>query len=388
MRRPIFTIVGVAIVLVSLGWPVLSIQLGTPGVGSLPADSEARQGITLLQQQVPSTNSNPIFITAQTTDGSAILTADNLNKLNAFTQWASQQSHISSTISLTQLPAIPGSTALTPQQLIGLYTSGKYQNVPSLVQLVAGTTHNGTTLMTLTSNAALDSTAGKAVIDTLRSGRGQAQGLTILVGGTQATTLDFNRYLYTNFPRAIVFIIIATFLLLFLMFRSVLLPLKAVIVNILSISAAYGVIVWVFQFGNLQSQLGFSSEGFIEVTLPIIMFCILFGLSMDYEVFLLSRIREEWLRYGNNRYVVATGLEKTGSVITSAALLLVIVAGAITFTTLISTKEIGLGIAVAVLVDSTIIRTLLVPATMRLLGRWNWWLPGRPLPIERPAPKI
>jgi RND superfamily putative drug exporter len=110
------------------------------------------------------------------------------------------------------------------------------------------------------------------------------------------------------------------------------------------------------------------------------MFCVLFGLSMDYEVFLLSRIREEWLRTQRNTQAVALGLEKTGGVITNAALIFVIVSGAIAFTSLISTKEIGLGMAVAVLVDATVIRTLLVPATMRLLGRWNWWLPGRPLP--------
>ncbi|MGZ3639223.1 MAG: MMPL family transporter, partial [Ktedonobacterales bacterium] len=153
--------------------------------------------------------------------------------------------------------------------------------------------------------------------------------------------------------------------------------------NVLSVSAAYGMLVFVFQWGNLSSLLNFTSDGFVESTIPILLFCILFGLSMDYEVFLLSRIREEWLRTGNNRYAVARGLEKTGGVITSAALLFVIVAGAFTFTRIIITKEIGLGMTVAVLVDATIIRTLLVPATMRLLGRWNWWLPGRPVPVER-----
>jgi putative drug exporter of the RND superfamily len=133
----------------------------------------------------------------------------------------------------------------------------------------------------------------------------------------------------------------------------------------------------------LRFLLGFTSDGFVDSTIPILLFCILFGLSMDYEVFLLSRIHEEWLRTHNNRYAVARGLEKTGGVITNAALLFVIVTGAFTFTRLVITKEIGLGMTTAVLVDATIIRTLLVPATMRLLGRWNWWLPGRPLPRER-----
>jgi RND superfamily putative drug exporter len=145
------------------------------------------------------------------------------------------------------------------------------------------------------------------------------------------------------------------------------------------------VLIFVFQWGHFSNLLNFTSNGFLDSTIPILLFCILFGLSMDYEVFLLSRIREEWLRTGKNRLAVETGLEKTGGVITNAALLFVIVTGAFTFTRVTSTKEIGLGMTAAVLVDATIIRSLLVPATMRLLGRWNWWLPGRPLPREREA---
>ena len=168
-------------------------------------------------------------------------------------------------------------------------------------------------------------------------------------------------------------------MLLLLMFRSVLLPLKAILMNVLSVSACLGLLVFIFQWGNFSNILDFTSEGFLDSVIPILLFCILFGLSMDYEVFLLSRIQEEWLLTHNNRWAVARGLEKTGGVITNAALLFVIVAGAFIFTSLVVTKEMGLGMAIAVLVDATIIRTLLVPATMRLLGRWNWWLPGRQL---------
>ena len=149
--------------------------------------------------------------------------------------------------------------------------------------------------------------------------------------------------------------------------------------NVLSVSACLGLLVFIFQWGNFSNILDFTSEGFLDSVIPILLFCILFGLSMDYEVFLLSRIQEEWLLTHNNRWAVARGLEKTGGVITNAALLFVIVAGAFIFTSLVVTKEMGLGMAMAVLVDATIIRTLLVPATMRLLGRWNWWLPGRQL---------
>lgn len=179
------------------------------------------------------------------------------------------------------------------------------------------------------------------------------------------------------------FILLATYILLLLMFRSVLLPLKAILMNVLSVGAALGMLVFIFQWGNLGNVLNFTASGFIDSAIPALMFCILFGLSMDYEVFLLSRMREEWLRTYDNRRAVARGLEKTGGVITNAALLFVIVTGAFTFTRLLITKEMGLGMTLAVLVNATIIRSLLVPATMRLLGKWNWWFPGRPLPAKK-----
>ena len=273
-------------------------------------------------------------------------------------------------------------------QLAQLYGTGVYQRMPALTQLVHATTSGDTTLLTVQTDAALDSGASKDLVDAIRAGRdqgNQAQGLTLTVGGTQASAMDSTSNLYDNFPRAILFIVVATYILLLLMFRSLLLPLKAVVMNVLSVSAAYGVLVYVFQWGNFSNLLDFTAAGAIDNIIPILMFCILFGLSMDYEVFLLSAIREEWLLTHNNRWAVARGLARTGGVITNAALLFVIVTGAFTFTRLLTTKEIGLGMAVAVLVDAAIIRTLLVPATMRLLGRWNWWLPGLPLPPKQEA---
>ena len=302
----------------------------------------------------------------------------------ALTQWLSKQPHVTGVISLAAPPTTPGSPAISQQQLFALYTSGSYSQIPALAQFVASTTSGNFTYIVVNTDTKLDSDAGKALVDHLRANEKTAgDGLTVQVGGLQAIYLDFDRYLYGNFPRAILFILASTFVLLLLMFRSLLLPLKAILMNVLSISAAYGVLVFVFQWGNLANIIGFTSSGFIDSLVPIILFCILFGLSMDYEVFLLSRIREEWLRTHNNTLAVARGLEKTGSVITNAALLFVIVTIAFTFTSLIVTKEMGLGMTIAVLVDATIIRSLLAPATMRLLGRWNWWLPGRPIPQEQ-----
>ena len=173
-------------------------------------------------------------------------------------------------------------------------------------------------------------------------------------------------------------VVLATFLLLFLAFGSVVLPVKAIVMNVLSLSATFGVIVWIFQDGHLSGLLHFTPTGTIDPTTPILMLAIIFGLSMDYEVFLLSRIRERYDVTGDNAAAVAGGLQSTGGVITSAALLLVIVIGAFSASGITFIKLLGVGMIVALIVDATLVRIMLVPATMRLLGRANWWAP-RPL---------
>ena len=198
-----------------------------------------------------------------------------------------------------------------------------------------------------------------------------------LVGGLSAGQKDFISSLYSKAPLAAAFVIGVTYLILLVTFRSVFIPLKAVIVNILSLSASYGAVVWVFQDGNLSGLLNFTPLGFVDATLPILMFCTIFGVSMDYEVFLLSRIREAYENGDSNTASVSKGLVATAGIITSAAAIIIVVTGAFAFTGIILTKAVGLGLAVAVFVDATIIRVLLVPATMRVLGDWNWWPGGR-----------
>jgi RND superfamily putative drug exporter len=166
-----------------------------------------------------------------------------------------------------------------------------------------------------------------------------------------------------------------TALVLFLAFRSVLLPLKAILMNLVSIGASFGAVVWVFQDGHLAGRLGFTPTGTLEPTLPVLIFAVLFGLATDYEVFLLSRIREHWLATGDNRAAVAAGLQYTGRIITAAALLLALVVAGFTAGQVVFAKIIGVGLITAIAVDATLVRVLLVPATMRLLGRWNWWSP-------------
>jgi RND superfamily putative drug exporter len=203
------------------------------------------------------------------------------------------------------------------------------------------------------------------------------EGTSFLVGGLSAGQKDFIESLYKKAPLAAGFVIGVTYLILLLTFRSILLPLKAVIVNILSLTASYGAVVFVFQDGNFSGLLNFTPLGFVDATLPILMFCTIFGVSMDYEVFLLSRIREAYENGDSNTASVSKGLVATAGIITSAAAIIIVVTGAFAFTGIILTKAVGLGLAVAVFVDATVIRILLVPATMRVLGDWNWWPGGR-----------
>nr|MBA2511086.1 MMPL family transporter [Rubrobacteraceae bacterium] len=203
------------------------------------------------------------------------------------------------------------------------------------------------------------------------------EGTDFIVGGLSAGQKDFISSLYQRVPLAAAFVIGVTYLILLVTFRSVFIPLKAVIVNILSLSASYGAVVFVFQDGNLSGLLNFTPLGFVDATLPILMFCTIFGVSMDYEVFLLSRIREAYENGDSNTASVSKGLVATAGIITSAAAIIIVVTGAFAFTGIILTKAVGLGLAVAVFVDATVIRVLLVPATMRILGDWNWWPGGR-----------
>ncbi|WP_405831611.1 MMPL family transporter [Streptomyces sp. NBC_01176] len=200
------------------------------------------------------------------------------------------------------------------------------------------------------------------------------------VTGTAAVLVDSKRAIADRLPWAAAFIAIVTLLLVFLLTGSVLIPVQAVLLNALSLTAMFGAVVWVFQDGHLSGPLGFTSPGSIETTLPVLMFCVAFGLSMDYGVFLLSRMKEEYDRTGDHRESVRFGLQRTGGLITAAAVILAVVMVAIGTSRVTNTKMLGLGIALAVLMDAMVVRSLLVPAVMRLTGRATWWAPA---PLRR-----
>ncbi len=198
----------------------------------------------------------------------------------------------------------------------------------------------------------------------------------VAVGGDPAEIVDLRHAVASRLPLAVGVIVIATFVLLFLMTGSVVVPVKAIVMNVLSLGATFGALVWVFQDGHLAGLLGFDPPGSLDLLMPVIVFVFAFGLSMDYEVFLLSRIREVWEATGDNDRAVAEGLQRSGRIITSAGLLIVIVFAGFAAGEIVALKQLGLGLALAVIVDVTVVRSLLVPATMKLMGRWNWWAPA------------
>ena len=230
------------------------------------------------------------------------------------------------------------------------------------------------TLYTVSYDGAENSVQARGIVEGIRALERPA-GAEVLVGGATAGVVDQLNGVKDRLPWAALLVAGVTFVLLALAFGSLVLPLKAIVMNLISIGAAFGVVVWIFQDGHLTGPLNFTSTGYVEASQPILMLAILFGLSMDYEVFLLSRVRERWDQLGDNTAAVAGGVQRTGGIITAAALLLCVVTGAFATSGITFIKMIGVGMLVALIIDATLVRLLLVPATMRLLGRANWWGP-------------
>ncbi|MGH3149787.1 MAG: MMPL family transporter [Streptosporangiaceae bacterium] len=341
MRRPLVYVTVITIALLALGAPFLHISWGGTDARTLPASSTIRQVSDTLDSQFPVNSTDPI---------EALLTgpaATSPAQLGAYTH---------------AVEAIPG---VTSAQVTGVRAGVDQGRRDSVARVDIGYT------------PAPVSSAARHIVSQIRA-LPVPSGTAVLVGGTTAGLVDELSGLGSTLPWMALLVGVSTFVLLFLAFGSVVLPLKAIVMNVLSLSATFGVVVWIFQWGHLSRLLQFTATGSIDPTMPILMLAIIFGLSMDYEVFLLSRIRERYDQTGDNTAAVATGLQRTGGVITSLALLLIIVIGAFSASGITFIKLMGVGMIVALLVDATIIRILLVPATMRLLGRANWWAP-RPL---------
>ena len=252
--------------------------------------------------------------------------------------------------------------------------SGKVNDVPGVLDVRPVAQKDGATLLRATWAGNSQTQASQDAVRAIRAIPGPS-GENVLVGGLSAATVDLLSSVKAHLPWMALIIAGVMLVLLFLAFGSLVLPVKAIVMNLLSISASFGAITWIFARGHLEGLLDFTSTGFLDATQPIFMLAVLVGLSMDYEVFLLSRVREQWDLTHDNTLAVATGVQRTGRIITSAALLLGVVIGAFSTSGIVFMKMIGIGMLVALLVDATIVRSVLVPATMKLLGDWNWWAP-------------
>jgi putative drug exporter of the RND superfamily len=384
MRRPLAFIAVALALLVALAVPFTAIRLGQPGAAILPADESPRLATERLAAEFGAGVTGPMEIVVDTPGGAG--TRANLQRVERLTR------------ALRADPAVAGVQSLTAvlpdaglDGYARLYARGLDGVDPALAPAVAGLANwsRGADLarITVVTRDAPQSQAAQDLVDRVRDRHVPAAGLAgqARVGGMPADNLDLGREISGQLPVVVLTVLALSFVLLAMAFRSLLLPLQAIVMNLLSVGAAYGLIVAVFQWGWGERLLGFTSEGHIEVFVPLFLFSILFGLSMDYEVFLLSRIREEYLRTGDNQLAVARGLESTARTITSAALVMVTVFGAFAAGRLVPFKEMGLGLAAAVLIDATLVRTILVPATMRLVGRRNWWMPRA---VDRWLPAI
>jgi RND superfamily putative drug exporter len=332
--------------------------------------------VEILKQEFGPGETTPILLAVQTTKpGDRILSQRSIGTLYDFVAQLQADPRVQRVTSLVNV--IPGLTRRDYQQF---YRDPDRSPVPQLAAIAGQLSNDSTTLITIHSRTASNDVSSRHLVQELR--RRNLDGLRILVTGQTATELDTIAAINQQFPWVLAAMLMATFGLLSVLLESVVLPIKAIVMNFLSIGASFGAVVFIFQEGNFQTWFHFTPVGYLDILLPVVLFCVLFGLSMDYEVFLLTRIKEQYDRSGNNSLSVIQGLEHTGGIITSAAFLMILVTSAFAFTSIIFVKALGLGSAIAIFIDATLIRIILVPATMHLMGQWNWWSP-RLLPFHR-----
>jgi RND superfamily putative drug exporter len=333
MRRPLPIATLSALLLIVMGLPFFGIKFNTVDPSVLPESASARQAYDTVSERFPPYRETPIWVDV---DGGGPRAAATI---------ASRMKRVDGVAEV-----------LPPQPLRG-----------------------GVTAIQVASANPFVSDASQATVKAIRALE-PPPGATVKVSGASADFIDFQSSLSSHLPIALAIVIVATLVILFLMTGSVILPIKSLIMNFLNLSAVFGLLVLIFQDGRLEGFLNYSSPGAIEQTMPILLFAVAFGLSTDYAVFLLSRIKEARDNGASDSECVAIGLERTGRIVTAAALLFAVAMGAFATSQIIFIKENGVGTALAVLIDASIVRALLVPSLMELLGKWNWWAPA---PLRR-----
>ena len=379
MDRPWAVLIPTLIILLGAGLPFFQAEFSLANRDALPPDDESRLGLDHIDSLWPQSTSNAAIVVIDF-DGTDPLNESNLRQMHRWMVSQVEDERIVEAFGYA-LPQMGMNESRvvqfwsTPSEDLNVTENATREYLRQ--QFISG----DVTYVVYAIDGPSTSRESHEFVEDMRENRDDFTDLLIVgedsslkVAGFAAYSLDTLWAIQDSLPIALAFILISTIVLIFIQVRSVIIPIKAIVMNILSISASFGMLVFVFQWGYGADLLNFTPQP-IEATNPVIMFCIVFGLSMDYEVLMLSRIHEEWERTGDNTLAVANGLQKTGRLITGAAAIMVVVFSAFGLSSIIILKQIGFGLALAILLDATIVRALVVPATMRLMGKWNWWSP-------------
>ena len=382
MERPLSVLVPSMIVLLLAGSPFLQAEWGITSWKSLSPDDESRRGMELTDEYWPEDVANTALVVFEVGGDVELLSEEHLRSLHAFSKEILSIENAGYVYTYAHFDE-----GMSEQEMVDFWDESKDGEMPpQQAQMVAilreyhleNTVGDGVVMIVVGIDGEQTSEESREVVNAIRALEDKEEQLggvsTVYVAGMAAYNQDVLDAVIESMPLAMAFILISSYILIFLQVRSVILPLKALVMNVLSVAASFGVLVWIFQQGNGAELLNFTPQP-IDPTTPVMIFAILFGLSMDYEVLMLSRIHEEWERVGDNTKAVAVGLQKSGRIITSAALVMVTVFSAFGLSSVSLMKQFGLMLALGVAVDATIVRALVVPSTMRLMGSLNWWAP-------------
>jgi RND superfamily putative drug exporter len=387
MRRPWTSAALALVVLGVMALPALRLQRIGVGVQVLPESSESRFAWELMARQFGPGETGPIFVLVQATRAGGVWDPKLLEGVYQLHTFLTADPRVVRVQSLASMVPNPTPEWMRSLSQATIQTNSDRKRIAERLANLDGD-NSTTVLVVYPRKTETDPETRQLMLDLRGHATEWAPGLVgsrVLIGGAPAQHYDFDKLVYDEVPLLLGLSLLVTFLILMLFFHSLVLPLKAILLNLISLAASYGLLVLVFQFGIGDTLLGFHSLGALLSYTPVLLFSILFGLSTDYEVFLLTRVRE-YVRQGySNEESVALGLDHTAGIITAAGLIMIAVFGSFAFTQVLAIKELGFGLAVAVLLDTTLVRLVLVPATMKLMGHSNWWMPRV---LDRLVPEI
>lgn len=358
IKRPVTITIGAVLLLAIAVIPVKDMELTIPEIDSLPKSYDSRAAFELMEETFDLTNTSSVYVIAERADGWE--NEDGLHAMKSLEEKLADETLVDEVTTIFTASDIPSVDAWNQAMMAP-------QMEANLAPLLETFTHENYLMVPVTLAAEGSSEEAQ---EWVRNWAEKETEWNLLIGGAPKFNQEIFDEIWDKIGFVVAVIIISTFFILMIAFRSLLIPIKAILMNIIGLSAAFGLLVYIFQYGHFGIP-----ASTIALIIPVIVFSLVFGLSMDYEVFLISRMQEEYAKSFNNDRATVEGLATTSKVITSAALIMIVLTGAFAFTDVMPVKQIGVGIAIAVLIDATIIRLLLVPSLMKLFGKWNWWLP-------------